>query len=222
MGERPAEGVIQFDSAHVSAPLEERVLADAARAVAAWREILARLAVLGQDPARYAGGDYGNASARLPPFGAVPQGQRRFLVTGSRTARVPRVSLEHFALVERWDVGRNQVVSRGTVAPSSESLTHAALYDAAPSARVVLHGHAPEIWRNARALGVPATREDVPQGTPAMAREVQRVYRETAAGSLGILAMGGHEDGVLAFGRTAGEAGEALVRHLARALEIAR
>ena len=51
-----------------------------------------------------------------------------------------------------------------------------------------------------------------------MAREVQRLYRETTFSSLGVLAMGGHEDGVIAIGRTAGEAGECLVRHLARAL----
>jgi hypothetical protein len=46
---------------------------------------------------------------------------------------------------------------------------------------------------------------------------VSRLHRESAASELGIMVMGGHEDGVLAFGRTAAQAGEALVRHLARA-----
>ena len=53
-----------------------------------------------------------------------------------------------------------------------------------------------------------------------MALEVQRLYRESTLSSIGILAMGGHLDGVLAFGRTGAQAGETLVRHLARALEI--
>ena len=37
-----------------------------------------------------------------------------------------------------------------------------------------------------------------------------------------MLAMGGHEDGVIAFGATAAEAGGILVRHLARALALPR
>ena len=59
---------------------------------------------------------------------------------------------------------------------------------------------------------------DVANGTPRMAVEVQRLFRESTLSGTGILAMGGHEDGVLAFGGSAGEAGETLVRHLARAL----
>ena len=102
--------------------------------------------------------------------------------------------------------------------PSSESLTHAAIYDIAPAARAVLHGHAPEIWRHASALGIPVTRPGVANGTPEMALEVQRLFRESTLSAIGILAMGGHEDGVIAFGATLEEAGAILVRHLARAL----
>ena len=82
----------------------------------------------------------------------------------------------------------------------------------------MLHGHAPEIWRHARGLGLPVTAADVANGTTRMAVEVQRLFRESTLSGTGILAMGGHEDGVLAFGGSAGEAGETLVRHLARAL----
>jgi hypothetical protein len=86
---------------------------------------------------------------------------------------------------------------------------------------VVLHAHAPEVWRHARALGLPATPADALNGTTAMAREVQRLYRETSLSSLGILVMGGHEDGVITFGTSAGQAGGILVHHLARALVLA-
>jgi hypothetical protein len=54
-----------------------------------------------------------------------------------------------------------------------------------------------------------------------MALEVQRLYRESALPSLGILVMGGHEDGVVTFGASAEEAGGILVRQLARALVLA-
>lgn len=212
------EGILRFQIEHSTRPLDERTYGEVATALAAWREVMARLGVLGQDAIRYEGLGYGNASARVPPMGDVGRGRRRFLVTGTQTGGRLRVGLEDFCLVEGYDIARNQVTSVGLVPPSSESLTHAAIYDIAPAARFVLHGHAPEIWRHAAALGVPVTRPEAANGTTAMALDVQRLYRESTFSSTGILAMGGHEDGVLVMGRTASEAGETLVRHLARAL----
>jgi hypothetical protein len=214
------EGVTQFECRHQSRALEERVYGETARTLAAWRQVLAHLGLLGRDPARYEGLGYGNVSARVGPFGDVPRGRRRFLVTGTQTGGVAHASLREFCVVESWDIPRNAVESAGSVAPSSESLTHAALYDCAPSIRVVLHAHAPEIWRNARALGIPSTREDAANGTPAMALEVQRLFRESTLSSTRIAAMGGHEDGVIAFGESPAGAGEALVGLLARALAL--
>jgi hypothetical protein len=213
------EGVVKFEVAHRTCPLEERIHGEIAGALVSWREILARLGLLGQDPARYGGAGYGNVSARIGPMGDVPRGRRRFLVTGTQTGGRRKVTLDDFCVVEEYDIGANRVRSSGPLPPSSESLTHGAIYDIAPAARVVLHAHAPEIWRRARALGLPVTRESAANGTPEMALEVQRLYRETALPGTGILAMGGHEDGVIAFGHTANEAGGILVRALARALE---
>jgi ribulose-5-phosphate 4-epimerase/fuculose-1-phosphate aldolase len=212
------EGVIRFENSHEMRGLDERVHGETARVLSAWREILAGLQVLGQDPSRYEGLGYGNVSARVGPFGDVPRGRRRFLVTGTQTGGVARATLREFCLVESWDVERNQVASAGPAAPSSESLTHAALYDASPATRVVLHAHAPELWRQARALGLPVTYEGAANGTPAMAREVLRLYREGTLSSTRIAAMGGHADGIIVFGSTAEEAGTTLVAQLARAM----
>jgi hypothetical protein len=214
----PAEGIVRFEAAHTARPLEDRVYGPAARALAAWREILARLGLLGQDPARYGGAGYGNVSARLGPFGDVPRGRRRFLITGTQTGGRRQVGLADFCVVEEYDLARNRVRSAGAVEPSSESLTHGALYDIAPAARAVLHAHAPEVWRAARRLGLPMTVPGARNGTPELALEVQRLYRETTLPSLGILVMAGHEDGVLTFGNSIEEAGAVLVRQLGRAL----
>ncbi len=213
-----SEGVIRFDVSHEWRPLDPRALGGTARVLAAWRGILAHLGLLGRDASRYEGLGYGNVSARVPPFGDVPRGRRRFLVTGTQTAHVAYATLREFCLVESWDLEGNRVTSAGPVAPSSESLTHAALYDASPAVRVVLHAHAPGLWRQARALGLPVTREGAPNGTPAMAADVQRLYREGTFASVRVAAMGGHEDGVIAFGGSAEEAGTALVAQLARAM----
>ena len=216
----PAEGVIRFDVEHETRLLEPRVHGEIAALLSAWREVLARLGLVGRDPARYQGAGYGNLSARLPPFGDVGRGRRRFLVTGSQTSGIPDLTLEHYCVVECYDLAGNRVRSLGPIRPSSESLTHGAIYDAAPAARVVMHAHAPEIWRAARTLGLPVTRPDAANGTPGMALEVQRLYRESQLATTGILAMGGHEDGVIAFASSPDAAGETLVRALARALAL--
>lgn len=214
------EGVIRFEVQHEHRPLEERIHGEIARVLSAWREILAHLRLLGRDPSRYEGLGYGNVSARVGPFGDVGRGRRRFLITGTQTAGVARASLREFCLVESWDIARNRVTSAGPVAPSSESLTHAALYDVSPAIRVVLHAHAPDIWRQARALGLPVTHESAANGTPAMALEVQRLFREGTLASTRVAAMGGHPDGVIAFGQSAAEAGLALVAQLARGMAL--
>lgn len=221
MAHSPSEGVIRFAVEHTQAALEPRVHGEAARVLAAWREILAHLRLLGRDPSRYEGLGFGNVSARVTPLGGAPQGARPFLVSGSQTGGIAHATLRDFCVVERWELAANRVTSRGEVPPSSESLTHAALYDCSPAIRCVLHAHSPALWRNARALGLPVTDAGAANGTTAMALEMPRLFREGVFASLKIAAMGGHEDGVMVFGADASEAGETLVRHLARALALA-
>jgi hypothetical protein len=52
-----------------------------------------------------------------------------------------------------------------------------------------------------------------------MALEVKRLYRETVLPERRILAMGGHDDGIIVFGRSPQEAGQVLLTWLARAYE---
>ena len=53
-----------------------------------------------------------------------------------------------------------------------------------------------------------------------MAREVADLYRNSTLHEKRILAMLGHEDGIVSFGRTASEAGEVMVNTLAEALAL--
>jgi hypothetical protein len=91
------------------------------------------------------------------------------------------------------------------------------LYDMDVRIQAVLHVHSPDIWQVAGTLGLPVTRASVPYGTPAMATEVQRLFRETDVLRQGILSMGGHEDGIVAFGQTVAAAGDTLLAALAQA-----
>lgn len=204
------EGVIKFSFEKVAgAPRSSRGLAD----LSAWREVLVRLGLLGCDPRRYGGLGFGNVSLRLP-------GKAGFLISGSQTGHLLRLGPEHWVEVLEWDPGGNFLRARGDWNPSAESMTHAAVYDLDPRIRCVLHGHSPEIFAVAGRLGLPATAADVPYGTPEMAREVGRLYREGGLLRSDVFVMAGHEDGVIAYGTSAERAGSLLVRALARAISV--
>lgn len=201
------EGVIKFALDYApDAPLPLPLL----RPLIAWRDVLARLDLIGQDPARYGGAGFGNVSRRLQGSG--------FAISGTQTGGLPTLGPPHFARVTACDPARNRVQARGPVAPSSESLTHGMLYALDARVRFVFHVHSPEIWRAREQLALPSTDPAVDYGTPAMAREIERLLASGATARRPIIAMAGHEDGVIGFGRTAAQAGAVLVRALADAL----
>lgn len=180
----------------------------------AWRCVLRQLGLIGQDRARYGGCGFGNISRRLPPYDAT-KNHRPFVISGSQTGHLDELSSAGFATVSEYDAARNRVVASGPVKPSSESLTHGAVYNASADIRVIYHVHSPAIWRCASQLNIPTTDAQVSYGTPAMAREVERLVEESGGMEAGIFVMGGHEDGVIAFGHTADDAGSVLIRALA-------
>ena len=81
----------------------------------------------------------------------------------------------------------------------------------------MLHVHAPVLWARASALRLPVTPADVPYGTVAMARVVARTVRDRLVADQGVFAMGGHADGIVAWGTSLQGAGGALVDAVARA-----
>ncbi len=208
------EGVIKFRLDFIEGPLPAT---EGLQVLDAWRTVLFRTGLIGQDPARYGGLSYGNVSLRLPPCDTPPH-TRHFLVSGTQTSGLAEAGAAHYAMVLACHPEANRVQAQGPVRPSSEAMTHGILYGLDDALRCVLHVHSPEIWRTAQALALPVTDARVPYGTPAMAQEVQRLFRETDVRAQGIFAMGGHEDGAVSFGRTVDEAACILLRALTRAI----
>jgi ribulose-5-phosphate 4-epimerase/fuculose-1-phosphate aldolase len=157
----------------------------------------------------------------LPPYDA-PANHRPFVISGSQTGHLEELASTGFAAVSKYDAHRNRVVAAGPVKPSSESLTHGYVYNANNNIRFIFHVHSPTIWRYAALLNLPVTDARVPYGTPAMAREVERLFEETDHMEYGAFAMGGHEDGLIAFGHTADEAGTVLIRALVHSYACAQ
>ncbi|TNE56747.1 MAG: class II aldolase/adducin family protein [Alphaproteobacteria bacterium] len=198
------EGVIKFHLDHQDEQLPEGFDVEP---IVLWRRKLMECGLVGQDPSRYDGYGFGNLSMRV---------EEGFLITGSQTGEVLDFLREHFAWVHAASPDENRLASIGQTSPSSESLTHAAVYEALPEANFVFHAHSPDIWRKSSELRLPQTKP-VPYGTPEMAREVVRLLMLEETRDQKIFTMAGHEDGVMSFGKTAIEAGEVLLSALWRA-----
>jgi L-ribulose-5-phosphate 4-epimerase len=194
------EGSIKFHCDwHYAEPFDSPLV----RELLAARDQLFDLGLIGALPD---GIGYGNASVGLD--------RGHFLVTGSGSGGVKRLDVSMLTVVSTVDFEKNCVVCHGPVIASSESMTHAALYQADPMIGSALHIHSRALWEKLFDRA-PTTRSDVPYGTPAMAAEIARLFKEEHAGSTGVIVMGGHQDGLLCFGRTIAEAGSAVAGALA-------
>lgn len=164
------------------------------------RQELRQMGLLGVDES---GIGFGNVSLRE---GATDS----FYITGSGTGVLPELVLQDYAKVVAWDFERNWLRSEGRAIASAESLTHAAVYSMDADARAIVHGHDEPLWQSLRERGF-ATKSDVAYGTPEMAREVQRLFRERDVRNRKIFAMAGHQGGILAFGRNLADVLAALI-----------
>ncbi len=210
------EGVIKFQLDYTPAaalPWAEL------RQLNAWRQLMFQLELIGQDPTRYGGYGYGNISRRTEPLDVLPS-RRAFVISGSQTGGLAHLLAGHYTTVQECHPAENRLVAAGPIKPSSESLTHSAVYAISPDIRWVLHAHSLHIWQYAAELHIPTTHADVPYGTPEMAAEVQRLFAQTDVMERGIFSMGGHEDGIVAFDDSAEGAMSKLVSYLGRAMTL--
>lgn len=209
------EGVIKFEMEYqAAAALPAVQLAE----LNAWRKMMYLTELIGQTPSRYGGYGFGNISCRVEYV--CDSGQPPFAITGTQTGGAVDLTPQDYVVVTACYPEANRLVAEGPVKPSSESLTHGVIYAQDDSIRWVMHAHSPHIWRNAVALDLPMTAADVAYGTPEMAAEVARLFRESDVAQRRIFGMAGHEDGIVSFGATAEEAGFVLLGCLARAFQL--
>jgi ribulose-5-phosphate 4-epimerase/fuculose-1-phosphate aldolase len=142
-----------------------------------------------------------------------------FIVSGTQTGGIHQLRPEHYCVVTDWDVAGNQLWASGPVQPSSEAITHAAIYDLSDDIQVVIHVHCPEIWQCAASLALPCSQPETAYGTPELAEEVRQLYQSDAFHKHRLLVIPGHQDGVITFGKTAEHAGHEIVSQLASAIQ---
>jgi L-ribulose-5-phosphate 4-epimerase len=133
-----------------------------------------------------------------------------FLITGTETGNLQTLTGEHYSKVVAYNMDKNAITCIGPVKASSESLSHAAIYTKNPLVNAIIHIHSKDLWKKLKNVEN-TTRPEVEYGTPEMAREIIRLFKETDLAEKRIIVMGGHEDGIISFGFNLDEAGERLL-----------
>ncbi len=124
----------------------------------------------------------------------------RFYITSSATAGIVELTPADYAKVVAYDFAKNWIRCEGSRVASSESLTHAVVYESDPTARAVIHCHNINLW-SALLDKAPTTLKRVEYGTAEMAYAVQRLFEITDVKTRKIFVMAAHDGGLVTFGK---------------------
>lgn len=174
---------------------------DKFKKITIWRNRLYNSHLIGSYPD---GIGFGNISIRMS--------LNNFIITGSATGNKPELNRDDFVLVTHYNLIKNEVRCSGRIPASSESMSHAAVYDSISGINAVIHVHHLKLWKKLKER-VPVTRPDVQYGTTEMALEIKDLFSRTNVSQLKIFVMGGHREGIVTFGDSLDDAGDILYRH---------
>ena len=185
------EGYIKFNYDWIPATLPNIDLEE----LIFWRQKLYQAKLIGSYPN---GIGYGNISMRYQ--------ENQFVISGSATGNLAVLDASHFALVDEFDLIRNWLSCIGNLPASSESLSHAAIYQTLPQVNSIIHIHNKELW-NSYLHKLPTSGTDGEFGTPTLAFSLIDILKKEKS-IPGIIVMGGHEEGILIYASDIIQAGE--------------
>jgi L-ribulose-5-phosphate 4-epimerase len=165
-----------------------------------WRQEMYKLRLIG---AYENGIGFGNISIRK-------KNTNQFYISGSATGNFHELDNRHYALVTDVFIEKNLLFCSGANIASSESMSHAVIYQTCPNINGVIHVHSLSLWKRLL-YQVPTTAADIPYGTPKMALAIVEVLKNHSAK---IFAMAGHEEGIFVFGEDLKDAAKELMSYL--------
>lgn len=168
-----------------------------------WRVIFHKMGLIGEYPTNKVG--YGNLSKR------EVSGSDAFIITGTQTGKYANLNGSYYTKITKCDLQKMSLEAHGPIAPSSESLTHYGIYKNFSHINFVFHVHHEKLWKYMLANEYDRTPQDTPYGTQEMANQVKICIGHKEQG---ILAMAGHTDGVISYGKNAEQAGQILLETL--------
>ncbi len=193
------EGYVKYVSHWTPGPATHVV---AARDLDEWRRPLYRAGLIGQYDDIGIG--YGNLSVRRGSGNL-------FLITGTQTGHLQTTDEQHYCLVTDCDIRNSIVRCSGPIQASSEAMTHGAIYALGDAIGAVVHVHSTELWKR-YIHKLPTTDPNVAYGTPYMANELDRLYRQSGFKENGVAVLAGHDEGLISFGTTLEHAATRILR----------
>lgn len=168
-----------------------------------WRDILYQKGLVGV----YENGiGYGNISQRKNAEG-------QFIISGSMTGHLQTLSKEHFTLVTKVNIAKNTVWCEGPIIASSETMSHAVIYQECPEVESVMHVHHIKLWEKLLHK-VPTTNASATYGSPEMAYSIIELLQKTDLRKQKIFVMEGHPEGIFVFGESLKEAADILLQQI--------
>lgn len=198
------DGVIKYDRSNFSQcpPLETTEYS----ALELWRKKLYALNLIGEYVEEKVG--FGNISERKDYSKFFESIVPQFVITGTQTGKYSDLDGNHYTRVLDYQIDLLKIKMMGPIEASSEALTHAAIYAFNKNIKAIFHIHSKEIWTGMINDQTDHTCKSIPYGTVEMARATENCIAKKDFGSF---SMHGHEDGVVAYGRSLEEAGEIIL-----------
>lgn len=193
------EGYVKFQAQwNESAPLATTHIQE----LNVYRQQLYDLGLIGA----YANGiGYGNISKKHNAKG-------HFIISGTATGNLNKLNTLHYALVTKVASEHNKLWCEGPIMASSESMSHAAIYEHCPEILAVVHVHHLALWKKLMHQ-VPTTDASAPYGSPEMVKSIVHLLNQTNLREEKIFVMEGHEEGIFTFGESLEQATEILLKY---------
>lgn len=129
--------------------------------------------------------------------------QLGFIITGAGK-NLGTLKEEEFVEVLDCNLEKKEIIAKGKLEPSSESMMHYAVYKTRHEINVIFHVHDDFAVTNCSALGLRCTAEEKPAGTTELIEEILKVLE-----NLDYIVIKNH--GIISLGGTIEEAGERIV-----------
>ncbi|MCP5048607.1 MAG: hypothetical protein GY940_15665, partial [bacterium] len=165
------------------------------RSIEKYREMVHKINLIGVYQPGQLG--FGNISQRKDYRHIHPTHRPQFIVSGTQTGHLAYLSGEHYTRVVDFDIDEFSVTAQGVIRASSETVTHASIYQTNPNIGGIIHFHHPVIWKRMLEEDYESTGRWILYGSYEMALAVKDCVGDKTQG---IFAMRGHEDGGVAYG----------------------
>ena len=194
------DGIIKYDCTLIETePVSESIINE----LNEWRNEIHKFGLIGVDAD---GVGYGNISQRI-------EFTNEFIISGSQTGNIISLEAKDYSHVSSYDIEKNSLTCQGKIKASSESLTHAIIYESLPEINCVIHIHNKEMWEKLLFNEITTSPESL-YGSIELVNELKELLTQVDLKKNKVIVLAGHEDGIFFYGETISDAGMAILERV--------